>query len=183
MMKKVLLLGDSIRLGYQSYVKDKLDGLADVVGPEENCRFAKYTLWNVDQWTTDYGRPDVIHWNNGIWDIQHRSGEHGIFTPLEEYVATIQRVLLRLRKTGAQIVWATTTAVDPRNQQCKNEEIDIYNQAIVQMMHAENIDVNDLNHLIKGNIASYIDNDLVHLTAQGSEACADAVAGAVKKYL
>ncbi len=41
-MKKLILLGDSIRMGYAAYVKEKLAGAAEVLFPEENCRFAQY---------------------------------------------------------------------------------------------------------------------------------------------
>ena len=43
-MKKIVLIGDSIRMGYDKYVKEALDGVADVYYPGENCRFAQYTL-------------------------------------------------------------------------------------------------------------------------------------------
>ncbi len=43
-MKKVVLIGDSVRLGYDKYVKDALKGSAEVLYPQENCRFAEYVL-------------------------------------------------------------------------------------------------------------------------------------------
>ena len=55
-MKKVLLLGDSIRMGYQSEVKKLLENEYEVMYPEDNGRFAAYTLWQVNQafkWTPD----------------------------------------------------------------------------------------------------------------------------------
>lgn len=182
-MKKVLLLGDSIRIGYEPAVRSKLADLAEVVGPADNCRFAKYTLWYVDHWLETLGKPDVIHWNNGIWDVYHLSEEQGVFTTLEEYIHTMGKILNRLQRTGAPIIWATTTAVNPANQHCSNEEIDRYNAAIVELMHANSIAVNDLNSVVKAQLDDFIDVDLLHLTPQGSEACADAVAASVKRYL
>lgn len=81
-MKKVLLLGDSIRMSYQPYVRDKLDGIAEVIGPEENCRFAKFTLWGLQTWITSEKKSDIIHWNNGIWDIFRINDDIGIFSTL-----------------------------------------------------------------------------------------------------
>jgi hypothetical protein len=49
-MKKVLLIGDSIRLGYQQFVQEGLRDRAEVVGPEDNGRFSKYTLWGINLW-------------------------------------------------------------------------------------------------------------------------------------
>lgn len=182
-MKKVLLLGDSIRMGYQPYVTQLLEGKAEVVAPEENCRFAKYTLWNVDQWLVAYGTPDVIHWNNGIWDLFHITEEHGVFTPLEEYVTTIRRVLSRLQKSNIPIIWASTTAVHDDFKQGRNAEYDQYNDAITQIMTTAGIPINDLNKLIKGNIGAYVAEDLFHLTEEGSKACAEAVVRAISPYI
>ena len=56
-MKRVLLLGDSIRLGYEPFVKKGLKGLAEVVGSEDNGRFSKYTLWGVNLWAEGIWRP------------------------------------------------------------------------------------------------------------------------------
>ena len=38
-MKKIALLGDSIRLGYEKYVKDSLEGVAEVYSPKDNCKY------------------------------------------------------------------------------------------------------------------------------------------------
>ncbi len=41
-LPKILLLGDSIRKSYQLSVAEKLAGVAEVVGPEDNCQFSTY---------------------------------------------------------------------------------------------------------------------------------------------
>ena len=43
-MKKITLLGDSIRLGYGAKVLALLGDNYEVFQTEDNCRFAKYTL-------------------------------------------------------------------------------------------------------------------------------------------
>lgn len=52
-MKKVLLLGDSIRQGYQGYVKDKLDGIAEIYFPSENCKFTTNMVRYIYEWAAD----------------------------------------------------------------------------------------------------------------------------------
>jgi len=49
-MKKIVLIGDSIRMGYDKYVKESLDGIAEVYYPEENCKFAEYVLRFIGEW-------------------------------------------------------------------------------------------------------------------------------------
>ena len=49
-MKKILLLGDSIRMGYDKYVRESLDGVAEVYYDDENSRFAAYILRYLQGW-------------------------------------------------------------------------------------------------------------------------------------
>ena len=90
-MKRVMLIGDSIRLNYQSVVEEELSGEYSVWAPDENCRFAKYTLTELPRYKVAFSKkenekteaakltptidikdnlikPDIIHWNNGLWD-------------------------------------------------------------------------------------------------------------------
>jgi hypothetical protein len=182
-MKKVLLLGDSIRISYQLHVREALQKEAEFVWPDENCRYAKYTLWGANEWITQLGRPDIIHWNNGIWDIYRLNDDIGIFTDLDWYIHDIARVLRELKKTGAQIIWATTTPVDSRNVNCRNEDIDAYNEKAAELMNGEGIAIDDLNAVVKQNIGLFIGGDRLHLSPEGERACADAVAESIRKHL
>ena len=182
-MKKVLLLGDSIRLSYQPLVKEKLEGIAEVVGPEDNGKFAKYTLWYLKIWMDQLGKPDIIHWNNGLWDVYYHNEDTGIFTPLEEYLTELKRILNELQKTGAKIIWATTTPVTSKHGFCRNKDIDIYNEAALELMLSRNIEINNLNLLLRNSIELYICEDNIHLSAAGKEICTDAVTKAIKNNL
>ena len=73
-MKKIVLLGDSIRMGYDSFVQKKLTGRAELFFPEENGRFIQFTLRTLSDWAGELQWPsdvDVVHWNNGLWDCLH----------------------------------------------------------------------------------------------------------------
>jgi len=72
-MKKILLLGDSIRMGYDEFVQKRLDGKAEVFYHEDNGRFAQYTLRTLENWKADLklDNVDLVHWNNGLWDVLH----------------------------------------------------------------------------------------------------------------
>ena len=68
-MKKVALLGDSIRLlGYGTKVPELLGEEYEVFQPEDNCRFVKYTLRMLFELREQIQDSDIIHWNNGLWD-------------------------------------------------------------------------------------------------------------------
>ena len=76
-MKNIYLIGDSIRYGrksskgYEYFLKQKLKDKANIYSPDENCRFAQYTLRGLCDWkhNIDCEKIDVVHWNNGLWDV------------------------------------------------------------------------------------------------------------------
>ena len=83
-MKTVFLMGDSIRMGYDRYVRDALADEAAVYYPSENCRFAQYTLRNAHDWIEKECQPecvDVVHWNAGLWDVARLFGDEPL-TPI-----------------------------------------------------------------------------------------------------
>ena len=58
-MKNLLLIGDSIRMGYDKSVKKTLEGKANVIFPEENCRFASYVLRYFHEYLKDIKGEDI----------------------------------------------------------------------------------------------------------------------------
>ena len=70
-MKKILLIGDSIRQGYSHYVRLAFEGVAEIYEPQENCRFTTYILITLLDWINELkcgDGVDLIHWNAGLWD-------------------------------------------------------------------------------------------------------------------
>ena len=98
-MKNVLLIGDSIRMGYDKAVKHTLQNRANVYFPEENCRFAAYVLRYIHEYKRLVGdnQVDVLHWNAGLWDNLHWFGEEPQ-TPVEIYAYYIERICVRIQK-------------------------------------------------------------------------------------
>lgn len=182
-MKKVMLIGDSIRLGYQEQVAKNLEGIAEVWGSEDNCRFAKYTLNELGRMFEACGKPDVIHWNNGLWDTSIVYPEDGSFTSVDEYLRDMSRILRELRKVTDKIIFATTTPVKPQNPNQKNEIITEYNKQIKMMMEKENVIINDLNALVSSHIDQYICEDHIHLNEAGKIVCGRRVADEILKIL
>jgi len=88
-MKKIVLLGDSIRLiGYGTRIQEFLGEDYEIWQPEDNCRYSFYTLRLLRDFSKEIQGADVIHWNNGLWDICDWYGD-GTLVPLDMYVATI----------------------------------------------------------------------------------------------
>lgn len=189
-MKEVLLLGDSIRQYTQEKVKELLGEDYHISAPEENCRFSGYTLYMLPEWLQNFPKPDIIHWNNGLWDTSIRYSEDGCFTTKEEYISNLKKILRELKKTEAKIIFATTTPTDPKRanynphiiSKTNNADIERYNEAAIELMKKEGIPVNDLYNVVLPNIPTYIrQDDLIHPTELGVEALAEKIADAIKK--
>ena len=181
-LPKVLLLGDSIRMSYQPYVEQILDGKAEVVGPADNGQYSLYTLSSLDRWLEEIGKPDIVHWNNGIHDSGHNPDRCPVQIPVDMYKANLEFILKRLKELTPSVIWATITPVHPDTPfsntkwSWRNEEIDKYNSAAVELMNSNGILINDLHALVWANPSEFLDEDQLHLSEHGQKACAQAVA-------
>jgi len=66
---QVVLIGDSIRLGYQETVAQELAGRAQVWGPPENSGDSVNVRRHLEEWVLSR-RPTVVHLNCGLHDIK-----------------------------------------------------------------------------------------------------------------
>lgn len=186
-MKNIYLIGDSIRFGsknspgYGVYVEEKLKGIANVFSPNENCRFAQYTLRAMCDWASQIRTEDidVVHWNNGLWDVLRLHGDEPL-TPLDVYVSMLERIhkKIQLFFPNARIIFALSTPVieksAPPEWMRYNREIEVYNNAAKQPMQKLGVTVNDLYSTAKEFDESYY-ADWVHFKEIGAQILADKV--------
>lgn len=171
---KITFLGDSIRQQYAPVVNEALGDKFEIWYPEDNCRFAKYTLRGLFEWQYLMEGTDIVHWNNGHWDVCDLLGD-GSFSTEEEYIANMLRVLYVLQKRYKIIIFATTTPVKKENQFENNKAIERFNDIIVPILEERGVIINDLYGLLKGNEEKYICDDTIHLSKEGIDACAKQV--------
>lgn len=184
-MKKinVLLLGDSIRMNYQDEVARQLGANYYVGGSQDNGRFARYTLCEMKRILENFGKkPDIIHWNNGLWDTAFTE-EDGEFTTIEEYLRDITRLVRELKKLSDKVIFATTTPVRDENVNHDNNTIIEYNRRAVELMRTEGIMVNDLYTVVDEQKEIYICEDYIHLTEKGKLRCAMEVCKCVRALM
>lgn len=175
-MKKIVLLGDSIRLiGYGKKAAELLSDRFEVWQPEENCRWVDYTYRMLYDFRNEIAGADTIYWNNGHWDICNLHGD-GAFTSLENYVAAAVRLAKRMQTIAKRVIFSTTAPVNPKRTAESNEDIDKYNAAAVAALTEIGVEIHDLNAFVKPHIDEYIREDLLHLSEAGIEACAAEVA-------
>ena len=180
-MTKVTLLGDSIRLiGYGKKVPSLCEGEFEIWQPGDNCRFALYTLRGMFDWAKGMEGSEIIHWNNGLWDICDLFGD-GAFTRLDDYIDTMLRIARILKTRSQKVIFATTTPVRPANPYNRNAVIEEYNNAVVPELQKLGVEINDLYSLVSADIPRYIrEDDNIHLTDDGIDLCAKAVLDSIR---
>lgn len=185
-MKKIVLLGDSIRLiGYGQKVEEtfRAEGY-EVWQSDDNCRFAKYTLRMLFECQDEIKGADVVHWNNGLWDACDIFGD-GPFTSLDEYVENMVRIadiLLQWTK-NQNVIFATTTPTHPEYPYHELDRIKLYNDTLVPHLVKRGIKINDLAAAMEGHEVDGICEDQIHLSELGKEICTDRVISAIREAL
>ncbi len=185
MKKKIILLGDSIRLmGYGESVANTLTTHhnCEVWQPDDNCRFASYTFRMCYDYKAQMEGADVIHWNNGLWDLCDLYGD-GAFTPMEDYVRTMVRIARVLKTYAPTVIFATTTPPSPKMWGHDMDRIKAYNAAVSEALAAEGVYINDLFTPVYEDVDNMICDDLIHLSDKGIEACAAQVVKVIAEHL
>lgn len=188
--KKVLLLGDSIRMGYDKYVKLALKDVADVIFPDENCRSSAYVLrsiffWN--EWLKLDDSIDVIHWNAGLWDgLRLLDGKPLI--SFEQYKDNIERISFHLNKwfPNTRIIFATSTPVQEELfGECKrfNSDTEKYNQAACEIVKSYGGYINDLYSIMSKCPTSYHSDQTHYYTKEGTQVITNAVLNCICQQL
>lgn len=180
-MKKVVLLGDSIRLmGYGSKVPELLGDGYEVWQPEQNGMYVSNVLRQLFDNAQRIQEADIVHFNSGEWDVCELFDD-GPFTPLDMYVSQILRIADVLQKQGKAVIFATTTPVRPENRYNHNEMIRRFNEAAVLPLREKGVAINDLYAVLAPDIYGNICDDLIHLSEQGVRLCAESTVKAIKE--
>ena len=180
-LPRVLLLGDSISIGYTLPTREALAGKANVHRPSANCGPTIRGLESIDQWLGD-GRWDVIHFNWGLHDLKYIEDKQQV--PLDEYEKNLTTLVKRLKKTGAKLIWCSTTPVPegctpPRT----DEDVQAYNAVAKKIMAANNIVTDDLYAFALPKLKDIQNEANVHFSPEGSAVLAGQVAKSILKEL
>ena len=173
-LPRVLLIGESVSRGYTQAVRAALDGKMNVHRAPENCGPTANGIKKIEVWL-GAGKWDVIHFNFGIHDRN---------TPVADYKQRLQLLVERMSKTGAKLVWATTTPIPddlPKNQ--KAASIVERNVAAAEVMKGGGVLTDDLFEAITPKLAELQNPNDVHFNAQGYEFLGKQVASSLEAAL
>lgn len=186
-MKKVVLLGDSIRLiGYGPLIQDLMPEGVKVYQPEDNCRFAQYFLRMLFDFKADFEGSDVIHFNVGLWDVPHLfkiSDDDSIFTPIEFYLDTLGRIADLLLKYSKKVIFSTTTFIKGDYPFNDNKDIVEYNKRAIELLEKKGVIINDLCSKINEDLDGNICEDQIHLSEKGKKIASEMIAKVIIENL
>lgn len=189
-LPKVLIMGDSISIGYTPQVKNLLQGKAEVIHHKGNAGPTIRGLTGIDQWLGD-SQWDLIHFNFGLWDMYGWEYVKEDRSPAI-YEKRLESLVLRLKKTGAKLIWATTTPACPEPEVTMKRRFssDVviapaleqqYLDAALRVMVKHKIQVNDLHALVKPELKKHaIAPNNVHFTPDGRNKLAKQVAETIE---
>jgi lysophospholipase L1-like esterase len=189
-LPRVLLIGDSISMGYTLPVRAKLEGKANVHRPAENCGDTARGLKRLDTWLGN-GKWDVIHFNFGLHDLKYLD-DKGAYVPpekgkqvssLEQYERNLRAIVARLEKTGAKLIFATTTPVPAGTLgRVAHDEVR-YNAVAVRVMKELGVAIDEL-HMAVIPVQEKIQRPRnVHFTPEGYVRLAEVVAASIAPAL
>jgi len=186
-LPRVLLIGDSISIDYTVAVRELLKGVANVHHIPENGASTREGLAKLEGWL-GAGTWDVIHFNWGLHDLARRqAGKLDIVgpqsVPVELYEKNLRELVARLERTGAKLVFATTTPI-PKGAPGRFTGNDLaYNTTARRVMAEAHVAMNDLHAAVREQLPSLQKPKDVHFKPEGSRLVAEKVAESIRAQL
>ncbi len=193
-LPKVLIIGDSISIGYTPHVKMVLKGKAVVKHHKGNAGPTIRGVANIENWLGNT-KWDVIHFNWGLWDMYGWEYWEEDRSPAM-YEKRLEELVVRLKKTGATLIWGTTTPVCSMPEKSmvnrfkegraviSAETEKEYLEAAKVVMEKHEIMINDLHGLIAPELKKYsLAANNVHYTNDGYKKLGKQVAESIEKEL
>lgn len=187
--KNVLIIGDSISIGYTPVIEKALVGEATVTHNPGNGGSTIRGVENIEKWLGER-EWDVIVFNFGLHDLVYKdslnkydviNGE--IAVSLTNYQKNLETIIAKLKETTAKLVFVTTTVVPENSLGRKVESPAKYNEIALAVMKKNDIEVIDL---YQTSLTVHPQNSKpgnVHYTEKGYELLAAPIINKIKNLL
>lgn len=189
-LPRVLLIGDSISIGYTLAVREELKGVANVHRPPTNCGPTTRGLTGIEDWLGE--KPwDVIHFNWGLHDLKYMNAK-GALTDVdagqqqvspEDYEKNLDQLVRRLKQSGAKLIWCQTTPVPKGAKGRIPDDVLKYNAIATKVMQRHEVAIDDLYTFANERLQKIQKKADVHYTPEGSKVLAKQVADEIRKQL
>jgi acyl-CoA thioesterase-1 len=191
-LPRVLLIGDSISIGYTLPTRKLLMGKANLHRIPTNGGPTTKGLAEIDKWLGK-SKWDVIHFNWGLHDLKYM-GPNGqnLFpkekggkpqVPIDAYEKNLDKLVTRLKKTGAKLIWRNTTPVPPGSKGRYVGDSVKYNAAATRVMKKHGVPTHDLFTMSKKRMKEIMRPANVHYSPEGSKVLGRDVARVITEAL
>lgn len=192
-LPRVLLIGDSISIGYTVPVRTLLEGKANVHRPPTNCGPTTTGVAQIDKWLGN-GKWDVIHFNWGLHDLKYMGPKGQNLAdptaddsvqqvPPAEYDANLRILVARLKQTGAKLIWRSTTPVPKGCQGRVVGDSVKYNAIAKKIMDENGIPIDDQCTFCVTKLDKIQRPANVHFSPEGSKELAAQAVAAIENAL
>jgi acyl-CoA thioesterase-1 len=191
-LPRVLIIGDSISIGYTLPTRALLKGKVNLHRIPTNGGPTTKGVAEIDKWLGD-GKWDLIHFNWGLHDLKYMgpNGENlfpkekggKVQVPIDEYEKNLHKLVVRMKKTGAKLVWRNTTPVPPGSKGRYVGDSVRFNEAAAKVMKKHDVPTLDLFTMSKERMKELMRPANVHYFPEGSQALAEVVAKDILKRL
>lgn len=196
-LPRVLLIGDSISIGYTVGVRENLKGKANVHRPLANCGPTTSGVAKIDEWLKTGGEGkkwEVIHFNWGLHDLKYMGPNKENLAdpkaetshqqvPPAEYEKNLTALVEKLKATGAKLIWRNTTPVPPGAGGRVVGDSVKYNEVAAKVMKANDIPTHDLYTVSKERMEELMLPANVHFKSEGNEVLARMVSDRILEEL
>lgn len=189
---KILIIGDSISIGYTPFVTKALEGKANVSHNEGNAQHTGTGLEKIKEWIGDT-EWDIIQFNWGLWDLKYQMPDSvkgpakldgKVTYTLQEYRENLTELVQIMKSTGAKLVFVTTSYVPPKEPTRRSGDEQRYNEVALEIMQDNGIIVNDLHTpSIKIHKEFGQGENNVHYTPEGYEKLSVFITGVLRANL
>lgn len=181
----VLIIGDSISIGYTLPTRALLQGKVNLHRIPTNGGPTIKGLTEIDKWLGKR-KWDLIHFNWGLHDLKYM-GKDGtnlvpkekggvVQVPLADYEKNLEKLVIRMKKSAKQLVWRNTTPIPPGSRARYVGDSVKYNDAAARVMKKLKVQTLDLFTPSMKNMKEWMKKADVHYFPHGSQALAELVA-------
>ena len=180
-LPRVLLIGDSISIGYTVAVRQALAGKANVHRAPTNCGPTIRGIEQLDSWLGER-KWDVIHFNWGLHDLKFIEDKRQV--PLDEYEKNLHTLTKRLKETGATLIWCSTTPYPEKVKPKRIPEDAVkYNEAAARVMAELEVETDDLYSFALDKLDEIQIPNNVHFKPEGSKVLGQEVTRQIESRL
>ncbi len=185
-LPRVLIIGDSVSIGYTLPTRDNLKGKANVHRPHTNCGSTAEGEKSLEAWLED-GHWDVIHFNWGLHDLKYlKPDAKAQNVPPDQYEKNLRDLVAKLKKTGATLIFATTTPIPTHTDgefRRVQADVPIYNDIARKIMEENGVTIDDLYSVALPKQAQIQLPNNVHFSRAGYDVLAASATESIEKAL